>query len=104
MFAPYLPAAVTELVKLAEEADTLESKHRVARCLDTIIEKAEIRVCVILSLHTLCHVVFLDYTIHSHNYLGPTPILQVYSALFIANQVMVCSALIEYPAKPDCTV
>lgn len=75
VFAPYLSAAVTELVKLTEEADTLESKHRVARCLDTIIDRAEIRVCAALSLHTISHFFVLDHTTHSCDHFGRAPIL-----------------------------
>lgn len=77
VFAPYLSAAVTELVKLTEEADTMESKHRVARCLDSVIGKAEIRVCLLPFHHRkLMHIV-LDHTAHSRHNLGHTPILYV---------------------------
>ncbi|OBZ76700.1 Importin-11 [Grifola frondosa] len=40
VFAPFLPLAVTELVRLTAEADTLESKRRVSRSLNTVIELA----------------------------------------------------------------
>ncbi|KAH9947240.1 ARM repeat-containing protein [Amylocystis lapponica] len=40
VFAPFLPAAVNELVRLTAEADTLESKRRIAGSLNTVIEQA----------------------------------------------------------------
>lgn len=44
MFQQWLPMAVTELVKLMGEADTLENKRRVGSTLNTIIEYAGERV------------------------------------------------------------
>lgn len=44
MFGPYVGPAVTELVKIIGEADTLESKRRVAGSLNTVIAQAETRV------------------------------------------------------------
>ncbi|KAG2154931.1 ARM repeat-containing protein [Suillus bovinus] len=40
VFAPYLPTAVTELVKLMGEADTMEAKQRLAKSLNVVIECA----------------------------------------------------------------
>jgi hypothetical protein len=44
MFAPYLHSAVTELVQILGEVETLETKRRVARSLNTVIERAEYQV------------------------------------------------------------
>ena len=44
VFAPYLSSTVTELIKLIGEADTLESKRRIASSLVVVIERAQIRV------------------------------------------------------------
>jgi hypothetical protein len=44
MFAPYIAPAVTELVRIIGEADTMESKRRIAASLNTVITRAEIRV------------------------------------------------------------
>ncbi|KIJ70097.1 hypothetical protein HYDPIDRAFT_178457 [Hydnomerulius pinastri MD-312] len=41
VFAPFLPIAVTELVKLMGEADTMEMKQRLAKCLSVVIERAD---------------------------------------------------------------
>jgi len=37
IFAPFLPNAITELISLMSEADTLESKRRVDQSLNTVI-------------------------------------------------------------------
>ncbi|KAI0938258.1 hypothetical protein AcV5_001092 [Taiwanofungus camphoratus] len=39
-FAPFLPTAVNQLVRLTAEADTLESKRRIASSLNAVIERA----------------------------------------------------------------
>jgi hypothetical protein len=44
VFAPYIAPAVTELVQIIGDADTMESKRRIAASLNTVIERAEIRV------------------------------------------------------------
>ncbi|KZT12770.1 ARM repeat-containing protein [Laetiporus sulphureus 93-53] len=44
VFVPFLPAVVNELERLTAEAETLESKRRVARSLNTVIERAESRI------------------------------------------------------------
>jgi hypothetical protein len=44
VFAPYIAPTVTELVRIIGEADTMESKRRIAASLNTVIERAEIRV------------------------------------------------------------
>lgn len=41
VFAPFLPVAVTELVRLMHEVDTIEMKRRLARSLNVIIEHAD---------------------------------------------------------------
>lgn len=40
----HLPVAVTELVRLAAEADTLETKRRVTQSLNSLVERVEVRV------------------------------------------------------------
>lgn len=44
VFIPYLPTAVTELVKLMGEADTMEVKQRLAKSLNVMIERAGPRI------------------------------------------------------------
>lgn len=44
VFATFLPAVVSALVRLTAEADTLESKRRITDSLNTVIERAEARV------------------------------------------------------------
>ncbi|OAX44518.1 ARM repeat-containing protein [Rhizopogon vinicolor AM-OR11-026] len=44
IFAPYLPAVVTEIVKLMAEADTMEVKQRLAKSLNVVIERAGPRI------------------------------------------------------------
>jgi hypothetical protein len=39
-FAPFLPIAVTEMIRLLGEADTFESKHRIDHSLNVLIEQA----------------------------------------------------------------
>ncbi len=46
-FAPFLPPVVTSLVQLTAEADSLEAKRRITDSLNTVIERAESRVCVL---------------------------------------------------------
>lgn len=41
VFSPFLPAAVTELVKLMHEVDTTEMKRRLAKSLNVIIEQSD---------------------------------------------------------------
>ncbi|KAI6047441.1 ARM repeat-containing protein [Pisolithus marmoratus] len=41
VFAPFLPVAVTELVRLMHEVDTMEMKRRLAKSLNVIIEHAD---------------------------------------------------------------
>lgn len=41
VFAPFLPVAVTELVRLMHEVDTIEMKRRLAKSLNVIIEHAD---------------------------------------------------------------
>ncbi|KAI6130399.1 ARM repeat-containing protein [Pisolithus croceorrhizus] len=41
VFAPFLPVAVTELVRLMHEVDTIEMKRRLAKSLNVIIERAD---------------------------------------------------------------
>jgi hypothetical protein len=47
VFAPYIAPAVTDLVRIIGDADTMESKRRIAASLNTVIERAEIRVIFI---------------------------------------------------------
>ncbi|KAG1752648.1 ARM repeat-containing protein [Suillus paluster] len=44
VFTPFLPAAVTELVRLMGEADTMEVKQRLAKSLNVVIERAGSRI------------------------------------------------------------
>jgi hypothetical protein len=44
IFAPFLPAAVTELVRILGEVEALESKRRVTDSLQAIIERADYKV------------------------------------------------------------
>ena len=44
VFAPYVAPAVNELVVIIGEADTMDSKRRIAASLNAVIERAEIRV------------------------------------------------------------
>lgn len=46
VFAPFLPSAVSDLVKILGESETLESKRRAARTLTIVIEQSGSRVCV----------------------------------------------------------
>ncbi|TDL29402.1 ARM repeat-containing protein [Rickenella mellea] len=39
IFAPHLPSVISELVRLASEADMLETKRRITDCLNTVIER-----------------------------------------------------------------
>lgn len=41
IFAPFLPVAVTELIKLMHEVDTTEMKRRLAKSLNVIIERSD---------------------------------------------------------------
>jgi len=41
IFAPFLPVAVTEIVKLMHEVDTTEMKRRLAKSLNVIIERSD---------------------------------------------------------------
>ncbi|KAF9226602.1 ARM repeat-containing protein [Gyrodon lividus] len=41
IFAPFLPVAVTELMELMSEADTMEMKQRLAKSLNVVIERAD---------------------------------------------------------------
>jgi hypothetical protein len=45
-FTPYLPTAVSELVRLIGEAETFESKRRIDHSLNVVIEQAGARVTV----------------------------------------------------------
>ncbi|KAJ7781094.1 armadillo-type protein [Mycena metata] len=49
-FAPYLEDAVTELVKLLGEADTLEIKRRIDYTLNTVIEQSGERISELVSI------------------------------------------------------
>ncbi|PCH41237.1 ARM repeat-containing protein [Wolfiporia cocos MD-104 SS10] len=44
VFAPYMPGVVNELVRLMAEAETLESKRRIALSLNTVIEQSGTRI------------------------------------------------------------
>ncbi|KIM90936.1 hypothetical protein PILCRDRAFT_1173 [Piloderma croceum F 1598] len=44
VFAPYIAPAVTDLVRIIGDADTMESKRRIAASLNAVIERAEIRI------------------------------------------------------------
>ncbi|KAH7887621.1 ARM repeat-containing protein [Phlebopus sp. FC_14] len=41
IFSPFLPVAVTELVKLIAEADSIEMKQRLAKSLNVVVERAD---------------------------------------------------------------
>jgi hypothetical protein len=47
-FAPFLPTAVSELVRLLGEADTFNSKRRIDHSLNVLIEQAGERVAILL--------------------------------------------------------
>lgn len=44
VFIPYIPGIVSQLVRLAAEADTLESKRRIFNSLNAVIERSETQV------------------------------------------------------------
>jgi hypothetical protein len=46
-FAPFLPTAVSELIKLLGEADTFDSKRRIDHSLNALIERAGKRVAAL---------------------------------------------------------
>ena len=48
-FEPFLPQVVASLVQLTAEADSLEAKRRINDSLNTVIERAESRVCIATS-------------------------------------------------------
>ncbi|KAI0832484.1 ARM repeat-containing protein [Trametes gibbosa] len=50
VFAPFLPAVVSSLVKLTAEADTLEAKRRITDSLNTVIERAEARIVPLMGI------------------------------------------------------
>ncbi|KAI0375701.1 ARM repeat-containing protein [Pilatotrama ljubarskyi] len=50
VFAPFLPAVVSSLVRLTAEADTLESKRRITDSLNTVIERAEARIVPLMGM------------------------------------------------------
>jgi hypothetical protein len=54
-FAPFLPTAVSELIRLLGEADTFESKRRIDHSLNVVIEQAGERVAAL-------HVPFAYYS------------------------------------------
>ncbi|KAF8592605.1 ARM repeat-containing protein, partial [Ramaria rubella] len=49
-FQPFLGGFVTELVRLIAEADTLESKNRLTKSLNIVIERAEIRIVPLIDV------------------------------------------------------
>ncbi|KAF9008940.1 armadillo-type protein [Cyathus striatus] len=51
-FAPFLPIAVSELVRLIGEAETMESKRRVDDTLNAVIEQAGTRIAPFISIIT----------------------------------------------------
>ncbi|EIN10324.1 ARM repeat-containing protein [Punctularia strigosozonata HHB-11173 SS5] len=52
VFEPYLQTAVTELLRLTSEVDSLESKRRVAQSLNVVIERVEERIVPLISMIT----------------------------------------------------
>ncbi|KAL1944202.1 hypothetical protein VTO73DRAFT_3387 [Trametes versicolor] len=50
VFATFLPAVVSALVRLTAEADTLESKRRITDSLNTVIERAEARIVPLMGM------------------------------------------------------
>ncbi|OJT10170.1 Importin-11 [Trametes pubescens] len=50
VFAAFLPAVVSALVRLTAEADTLESKRRITDSLNTVIERAEARIVPLMGM------------------------------------------------------
>ena len=54
VFAPYVAPAVNELVVIIGEADTMDSKRRIAASLNAVIERAEIRVGSTSHLFSVC--------------------------------------------------
>ncbi|CAL1700530.1 unnamed protein product [Somion occarium] len=49
VFLPYLQPVVTELLRIMAEADTLESKRRIANCLGLVIERAELHIVPLMT-------------------------------------------------------
>lgn len=49
-FSPYLAAAITQLIELSSEADTLETKRRITQTINVIIESTEERVIPFVEL------------------------------------------------------
>ncbi|EMD40680.1 hypothetical protein CERSUDRAFT_111258 [Gelatoporia subvermispora B] len=50
VFAPFLPTTVNELVRLTADADTLESKRRIANTLNTVIQRVETRIVPLVGI------------------------------------------------------
>lgn len=54
VFLPHLPAAVAQLLQLTAEADTFETKRRVMKTLNIVIERAELQVHSSLTRGCIC--------------------------------------------------
>ncbi|KAH9062811.1 ARM repeat-containing protein [Lactarius vividus] len=52
VFLPFLAPAVTELLQLIEEVDTIETKNKLAACLNTIIDRSTAEITPSVSLIT----------------------------------------------------
>lgn len=67
VFAPFLPTATSELVRLIGEAETLESKRRVDATLNTVIERSDSHVSSFVC--SFCHILhaIVDHPIHGHH-------------------------------------
>jgi hypothetical protein len=68
VFVPYLPTAVTELVKLMGETDTMEAKQRLAKSLNVVIQRAGTRVSFPCNAAAHCAHLLLDYTTRTNDF------------------------------------
>ena len=62
-FAPFLPTAVSELIRLLGEADTFESKRRIDHSLNVLIERSGDRVAALYASPRITYRLSLDCSI-----------------------------------------
>ncbi|KAH0839916.1 ARM repeat-containing protein [Lanmaoa asiatica] len=79
VFAPFLPATVTELMKLMSEADTIEMKQRLARSLNVVVERADQQ--IVPHMQMIAEAIPPLWTVAGQEWLFKVQLLEVVTSL-----------------------
>ncbi|KAF8557000.1 ARM repeat-containing protein [Imleria badia] len=84
VFAPFLPATVTELMKLMNEADTMEMKQRLARSLNVVIKCADQQ--IVPHIHVIAEQIPALWTAAGKEWLFKIRLLEVVKSLIVSSK------------------